>query len=771
MMDVDGGYQIPRSLRIRRSASGYLSRTFSTTPTLSTKYTLSFWMKRGQMGLVEGVFAARQSSSPSELITLEGGDTFFWAASNGLTIRTTAVFRDPSAWHHFVFTVDTTDATPANRAKIFLNNVQLAFSTASYPTQNSAVVLGSAIAHWIGSEHNGSGQLNFFDGYLAEVNFIDGQSIAPSAFGQTDPATGAWGPKKYVGTYGNNGFYLKFTNNSTANNLGLDYSGNSRNWTASNISVSAGATYDSMIDSPTNYADGDNGRGNYATLNPLVRLGSTNLTNGNITSNSTAPNNATQSTIAMPVGSGKWYAEFQSSGSQYPRVGIMDATDTNNNMQGSLTISWGGNTTGELYINGTLTAQSAGGYSTEVIGIAYDAATRRVWFSKNGVWQNFSGSGADPATNTNPAGTLAGSSDVFFALRSEACSINANFGQRPFAYNPPTGFKALNTQNLSDPAVKNSSTAMNVLLYTGNGTNDRTISGFSFNPDMAWVKNRSAGGTDHVLSSVPVSPNSSFPSSTIAEAAGYIKSLGTNSIVVGNPSNVNGSSNAMVSWYWKEGASPGFDIVTYTGNGASNRAIAHALGAAPKMIIVKWRGGSNNWAVSHTSLTNWNWYLNLNGTSGQTGDATVFPTTPDSSSFYVGTSSLSNGNTNGYVAYLWSEVPGFSRFGSYTGNGSSDGPFVYCGFRPRFVMVKKSSASSNWIIQDSARTPFNVAEEVLYPNRTDVTNAGLPGNNYSFDLLSSGFKIRNSGDDSNINGQTYIFAAFAENPFKYARAR
>jgi len=767
-------YQIERSVRLRRSASAYFNRTL-TTPTLSTRYTLSFWLKRGSLSSTQGIIAARQSASPYELITFQSNDTLIWYSSNGLNVTTNAVFRDPSAWYHLMFVSDTTEATAANRSKLFVNGTQQTYSSAAYPAQNAANVIDSAIAHWIGSQHNGSGVVDFFDGYIAEVNFIDGQALPTSSFGYSDPQTGVWTPRRYMGTYGTNGYYLKFTDNSaaTATTIGKDFSGNGNNWTPTNVSVTLGSTYDSMIDSPTNYADGGNGRGNYSTLNPLVRLGSVPLANANLQATSTGPNNATQSTIAMPPSSGKWYAEFQASSSTFPRVGVSDATDTNNNMQGSLTISWGGNTTGEFYVNGTLTAQSAGGYSTEIIGIAYDTATRRVWFSKNGVWANFSGSGADPATNTNPAGTLAGSSDVFFALRSESCTITANFGQRPFSYTPPTGFRALNTQNLPTPSIQNGAKYMDVSLFTGDGSNGRAITNSGMQPDFVWQKSRSTAYQHYLFDSVRGTGLYLVSNSTAAEAANSNTLISFNSngysinSGIGTPGGINDVGATFVGWQWKEGAVPGFDIVTYTGNGAASRSIAHSLGAPPKMMIVKWRGGSNNWAVGHTSLTNWNWYLSLNTTTAQTGDATVFPVTPDSSVFYVGSSSLSNGNTNGYVNYLWSEVPGFSRFGSYVGNGSSDGPFIWLGFRPAFFLVKASSGgtagSQGWSIADNKRLGYNLNDYYLFAN-----SAAAEGTGNNLDLVSNGVKLRGG---PNENGTTYIYAAFAENPLKLARAR
>ena len=174
----------------------------------------------------------------------------------------TAVYRDPSAWYHVVCVLDTTQATANNRVRIYVNGVEVtAFGTLNNPTQNSTLAFNGAVNHAIGADIPNSGARNFLDGYLTEINFIDGQALTPSSFGSTDTTTGVWQPIKYVGTYGTNGFYLPFSDNSSTTNIALDYSGNGNNWTPNNISVTAGATYDSMLDVPTLYADGGNGRG------------------------------------------------------------------------------------------------------------------------------------------------------------------------------------------------------------------------------------------------------------------------------------------------------------------------------------------------------------------------------------------------------------------------------------------------------------------------------------------------------------------------------
>jgi len=766
MLNGDAGYRIERSLRFRASVNANMARTPASAGS-QTQWTFSFWYKPGN--LADGhLWETRISDTSREALNFVGRK-LKWANHTVNIFTTTMVFRDPGAWYHIVFVYDSPNATSTERYRLYVNGVRVtAFDNISYPSLNQTSITNGATPIRLMCSNYGGTPSGTEDGYLAEFHFIDGQSLTPSSFGQTDPITGVWGPKKYAGTYGTNGYYLKFTDNSgaTATTIGKDFSGNGNNWTPNNISVTAGATYDSMLDSPTNYADGGNGRGNYPVYNPLVRLGTNVPIWGNLRAPSTGPNNATQATLSMPNGTGKWYAEFQANGTNYPRIGVMDATDTNNNMQGSLTISWGGSGN-ELFVNGSSLGTGTN-YSTEIIGVAVDATTRKVWFSKNGVWQNFSGSGADPATGTNAVGTLAGSSDMFFAVRSEACTIDANFGQRPFSYTPPSGFKALNTQNLPDPTIKKGSAYFDATTYTGNGTSQAVVNSGGMQPDFVWIKNRSAAYNHNVVDAVRGSSLYLETNTTAAEVSNssVVSALNANGFSVGNAPSTNNSGNALVAWQWKEGATPGFDIVTYTGNNTA-RTISHSLSAVPKMMIVKDRSVANSWGVYHVDAGA-GYLLFLEGTGARQLVTTAWNNTaPTSSVFSLGANGTTNNNGDNYVAYLWSEVPGFSRFGSYVGNGSSDGTFVWLGFRPAFFLVKAASGgtagSQGWAIADNKRLGYNLNDYYLSPN---TSAAEATGNN--LDLVSNGVKMRGG---PNENGTTYIYAAFAENPFKYARAR
>jgi len=356
-------------------------------------------------------------------------------------------------------------------------------------------------------------------------------------------------------------------------------------------------------------------------------------------------------------------------------------------------------------------------------------------------------------------------------------SASYNFGQRPFAYTPPSGFVALNTQNLPTPSIKKPGSYFDAKLYTGNnGT--LTVTGLGFSPNLAWIKSRSEADQNVLCDAVRGASNRLFSNLTNAEQAGGLVSLDSSGFTLGNAStsqSLNNSGTTYVAWCWDESATPGFDIVTYTGNGGTQN-ISHNLGVAPKWIVIKARNSAQRWTVYHASIPNS--YIYLNETfAEQTGNANLrfgnntSVVQPTSSVFTIGNSVDVNNNTSDYVAYLWSEVAGFSKFGSYTGNGSADGPFVFCGFRPRWVMIKRTDSSANWQIYDTARDTTNKMFLELVPNSSAEENSISLNIGVAIDALSNGFKLRDADTAGNASSGTYIFAAFAEAPFKYALAR
>lgn len=765
------GYQISRSVRLRSSASAYFNRTPASASNRKT-WTWSGWAKLGNLGDC-ALFQAYSDANNRTQIGFGGNQINFsnlLAGSINARINTNAVYRDPSAWYHIVAVYDSTDATSSNRMKLYVNGVQqTSLLVATYPAQNTNLFANNNIAHYVGRDVAGS----TFDGYLTEINFIDGQALTPSSFGQNDPITGVWQPKKYTGTYGTNGFYLNFSDNSaaTAAAIGKDYSGNGNNWTPNNITLSptTSTSYDSMLDVPTPWADGGNGRGNYATLNPLSRWaggGSVVLSDGNLKAAFTNQY-ANHGTIAVSSGKYYWEAVVTSAGINSTGGGIMTVEQAGSNT--SPYLGWVLDVqAGRNYYNNSYTSLAGGSFASgDRLGVAVNMDNGKIWYAKNGTWL---GTSADPAAGTGAAQTNVNKEvvPVFYEGNTGfSATWEANFGQRPFSYTPPTGFKALNTQNLPDSTIKKGGAYHNEILWTGNGATTRNLTGTGFQPDLLWIKRRDTANSHQIVDSGRGASLALASDLTNAEFASQVGSFDSDGFSLASAgAAVNASGGTYVGWQWKKGATQGFDIVTYTGTGA-NRTVAHNLGVDPRMIILKSRtSGTAQWVVYHGSLSNTQ-ALYLNASSSAATSALFWnSTSPTSSVFSLGTSSDVNVTAQNYVAYLFAGVAGFSKFGSYTGNGSADGPFVFCGFRPRWVMIKRTDVADNWYLLDTARAPSNQGTNYLGANQSVAEQTG-----FLYDALSNGFKLRYAGAGANASGGTYIFAAFAENPFKYSLAR
>lgn len=778
------GYLIQRSLRFRASASAYLNRTPSSASNRTT-WTWSGWVKRGSLGIYGQLFSARNSDNNNFGLLFFNDDTLYFADQTvptyNIQFKTTQVFRDPSASYHIVLSIDTTQATNTNRVKLYVNGLQVSsFSTATYPSQNLNTYVNTTNAHNIGAFTGGS---NHFDGYLSELNFIDGQALTPSSFGEIDPITGVWKAKKYAGTYGTNGFYLPFSDNSSTTTLGYDKSGNSNNWTCNNISLTAGSTYDSMTDVPTLTSAT---QANYAVLNPNVNLNGT-LTNGNLTTTGNY-----QSSIGISSGKIYWETEIVSSNG-YTAVGFTNGPY-------SQYFRW--NVAGGSFTNasaGTLNIGTQTGQANCIVMCAIDVDNNKFFIGVNGTWF----ASGNPSSGANPAITLSASStELWFPEINlyAGGTGHINFGQRPFAYTPPTGFVALNTFNLPEPSIKAGNKHFDAVTWTGNDVNNRLIAnGGGFQPDLVWAKARNQAYSHTLYDVIRGGANKLSSNITDAESTNYangqvsFQPTGFNAVAGSNGSiTINETGTNYVGWQWKAGGSAvsntagsitsqvsanpsaGFSVVTYTGN-ASVASFGHGLGVAPKFIIIKNRSASGTgaqWCVG-ADVSGWNWatdYLYLNSTIAKAtdGGTTQFYSAPTSSVVNIGGGTNTNGSGNSMVAYCFSEVAGYSKFGSYTGNGSADGTFVHLGFRPRLLMVKSSSSAQDWKLIDTARNTYNSSNSLLGAN---VSSAEDTNSAYDFDILSNGFKPRNTFGYANSSGATYIYMAFAENPFKHSLAR
>ena len=766
---------ISRSIRLNAPDSAYLSRTPASAGNRKT-WTWAGWVKRTNPGREERLFGASTNSSNFSMFEFTSTDKlsiYNYVGGVSKTYRlTTQVFRDPSAWFHLVVAADS-----SSLFKVYVNGAEVtAFDTSTGPDA-SDWFFNAANLHTLGT--TSYSLANYFNGYVADVYMVDGQALTPSSFTETDATTGQLIPKAFSGSYGTNGFRLTFSDNSgtSATTLGKDSAG-SNNWTPNNFSVASGSGNDSLVDVPTNGAQTDTGvggevRGNYATLNPLDNGGLT-ISNGNL--DYIRPSNgytAARATIGMSAG--KWYWEQTIVGT--PNAGIFAGISAGGVLPtypGQTATSYGYSYDGDKYTNNSASAYGASYTTGDILGIAFDAGAGTLTFYKNGTSQGsaFTGLTSGPFFPT------------FSSYLANAGS-NVNFGQRPFAYTAPSGFKALNTANLPAPAVVKSNTVFDTVLYTGTGSS-RSITGLAFSPDLVWIKIRSSAFSHCLTDTVRGATKEINSNLTNAESTDTngLTAFNSDGFSLGSSTVYNGNASTFVAWTWDAGSSTvtntqgsitssvranataGFSVVTYTGNGTSGATVGHGLGVKPSLIILKSRSNTYNWAVYHSSVGATK-FLQLNTTVAATAATSVWnDTEPTSTLITFGNDVGENGNGATFVAYCFAPVVGYSNGFSYTGNGSTDGSFVYLGFRPRLILLKCSSTTGNWTLVDTAREGYNVDNDPLYPNLSDAE-----GTTDLLDITSNGFKLRTTDASVNSNAATYIGFAWAESPFNYSRAR
>ena len=788
-------HPIEQSLRFNDDDSAYLSWTPASAGNRKT-WTWSGWVKRGNLGTGYGdifgtaVDSGDSSGQKSLSIGFTNTNVFTIDSDAGasLGIASTSVFRDVSSWYHIVVAMDTTQATSTDRIKVYVNGERItAWSTSVFPAQNLEPAVNRASAHYLGRDYN-----SYFDGYLAEVNFIDGQALDPTSFGEFK--SGVWIPKAYSGSYGTNGFYLDF--DGTYYN---DKSGNGNNFTANNL-----AATDVVLDSPTN---------NFATFSPLLnRPTLTDLTyqEGNLKVYSSGRSDVAFTGFAPT--SGKWYVEaLKVDGTRVQTTGLVNVNNiTGNNGDrpygtGNTTydqyIAYRGD--GIVYVNSLSSVTTVSSYTAgDIVGFAIDIDAGSVALYKNGSLQYTATSVSWLSEGTcfyiQPDDDYSmanfGQDSSFAGNKTAQGNTDAN-GYGDFYYAPPTGYLALCTANLEVPDAMNPALDaspqdyFNTVLYTGNGST-QSITGVGFQPDFVWTKGRNfaidhgnwdsvRGATKHLRANGSAGEGTLTDELTSFDSDGF--SLGASGNWI-----TNRSGYTYVAWNWKANGSgvsntdgsitstvsantdAGFSIVSYTGTG-STATVGHGLSSAPEMILVKNRDSSYSWSVYFNGSGAA--YLDLTDAfdAGARYTSHYNGTAPTSSVFSLGTSVGPNESGSDHIAYCFHSVEGFSKFGKYTGNGSTDGPFVYTGFRPAFVIWKRTDSTSDWNILDSARDPYNDVYKYLYA--ASNAEAGTSGSSYALDFVSNGFKIRGSGAAYNTSGATIIYMAFAENPFKYSTAR
>ena len=765
---------IANSCIFNRADSATMSRTLET-PTNGKIWTFSTWWKRGNLDGDATKFLGYSANNGGGYIGIASNQFYVtdltysggWAVT--LSVVSNRTLEDTSKWYHLMVAVDTTDSTANDRVKIYIDGDRVtSLDTNTTPSAD-------LITNWNGGSgtlyigRRGYDTTNLLDGYMAETNFVDGTALTPSTFGVTDTTTGRWIPKTLTGiTYGNSGWRLTYAD---ASNLGDDTSGNTNDFTPSNL-----ASTDQTTSTPSS---------NYNTFGSFDT--GTSATQGNLTVSTGTTNGDTQcvAQAGFGVATGKWYWEVKittvgagmygwkddanAGGSQAVNNSSNEVHSTNNFAGGLSTGASGGYSAGSWFIDGGYTTEV--NYTTvstnDVLMFAMDLDNGKGYCGKNGTWFN----SANPANGTGQIGGChyANGVNKFYpmARRVDPNSVGEfNFGQKSFAHTAPTGFSALQQDNLPETA--------------------KGVSG------LVWTKNRDATDSHQLYDSSRGKQKVLTSDATTAEATvvdGLQKFLKGGQQIEDDVS-VNSEDESYVSWNWtansgststndasatgvgtidstyQVNSTSGFSIVEHTGTGSAG-TIKHGLSVKPAFIMTKSTSNDtgDGFTIYHQNLTSAAYYLNLAVSNAEASASTVWNSTaPTNSVFSVGTASGTNTNTYTYVSYCWAEVEGFSKFGKYSGNGNADGPFVYTGFRPAFLMIKRtdSSTGGNWSIIDNAKYPAN---PIGTPLLADSTGAESGLSAITMDLLSNGFKIRNTLNSNNNSSGSYIYMSFAEHPF------
>jgi len=541
--------------------------------------------------------------------------------------------------------------------------------------------------------------------------------------------------------------------------------------------------------------------GNFCTLNRLPYSTSfrSNLGKGNLFSN---PGNNCMGFGTMALTSGKkWYMEGIAQNAYNTTMGIFEVNDANT-IQNSLNTFYYNNTSyksafyhrdGTKYIDGSNSSYGATFAIGDVIGMAVDleSATNTITFYKNNASQgsfNLGTNGLDylfcMARGTSGGGWFMnfGQDSTFGGNKTAGGNADANsFGD--FFYAVPSGHLAVCSANLGidsniDPAQTDNdipSKQFGVVTYTGNGT-ARSFTGLGFQPDMLWIKMRNSGDHGKITDSVRGVQKALISNTTGAETTDTngVTAFGTDGFSIGSGNQYNLNEYNFVAWCWRgnggttasnsngsitstvqANTAAGFSIATYTSPGSgTNHTVGHGLSDVD-FIITKDRDSTFNWYCFHKSVPDKTYRLN-SGSEHSYSNWSMGSTTWGSEDGYT------HNSTDKFVAYCWQNVEGMQKFGSYTGNGNSDGPFVYLGFRPRLLVLKRTTSSGYWNVFDSARSTSNPVNKYLSWNSTDAEADGA-----DVDFLSNGFKVRSTASGVNTNGTTYLYMAWADVPFKY----
>lgn len=719
---------IKNSVRLNSADAAHFTRTPGATGNRQ-KFTFTKWIKLAEISKADPhtlLYAGADSSNCSRLEISNSGAISYSRLDGGVAATqktSTRVQRDPCA--HFMLTleVDTTLAVAEDRYKIYVGDERITnWSSNTIAAQNSLEYVNHTVPHAIG-RHIGGSIFNA-GAYISAVRLTDGSNPGTTAFARRHPKTNQLRPISYAGSFGTNGFHLDFSDGSAATStaLGADRSGNGNNWTPVNISVAAGVGQDWMIDTPTK---------NLCVLNPIEKASDVTLSDGNLQETQGGSFRTTPGSVW--ANNGKWYAEMTSlSGTYQGSAGVVreNAYDiaTRIGLGANQPGGYGYNWDGQKMNNGSSGLYGATFTFGDVIGIALDLDAGTLTFYKNGVSQGLAYSGL-------PAGSYT------FASGHFSSTVGWNFGQRPFAFAAPSGFKTLCTKNLPYPSIPKSTNGF--VAVTDSGANIvTTLSAAAPWPDWIRIyKRREAAegwrwqfsdDAANYMDSSSTAAKAAFPALSGTSYVGFALRVGTAyGVATGTFAHVNGAA----------------DTIT---DGFSN---------ARKMILLKRTDGAGSWFVYHPDLTAGK-LLYLEQAAVETVDGSI--STVLASSF-VAAATLPSGT------YRWialSETDGFISLRKHTGNGNADGVFKLLGHRPNLLHTKRIDSIGNHYLQDAKRSTYNPTNELLTFEQASGEFSGS-----AVDIVSSGMKIRNTDSSQNAAGGTYVSLSIAEFPFRYANAR
>ena len=753
----------------------YLSIPDSSDWDLTGDFTIEFWFNLLRTtGDPEGFIMSGDDNWKLWYMSVGGNPKLHWEDDEGyINASTTALVA--GQWYHTAIVRSGTTVT------MYIDGASEGTRTTTGTISGTTLEIGRGIY---------SGTNYYIKGYMDEIRISDSARY-----------TGTFTPQTRGNPFEADANTKLLIHSDYTGGLGADSSGNYNNFTATNLVAT-----DQMIDTPTN---------NFCTLNPLDDNGIT-LSQGNLEAlGATGPWSEVRS--SMGVSSGKWYwevlyvstAELEGwvAGIRSSRGALFQAhwysgswsTATNGHCYGLLD-------SGTKVSDGSSTSSFTSALSAnDIIGFALDldsgTTTLDVYVNGSSAGTMYSGlqagefytpafSLADPNSSTS-VGVMNLGSDSSFAGRKTAQGNQDGNSKGDFYYEPPSGYLAICTANLSTPEIKLPGEFHSTVLYTGDGNTTHAITGVGFSPAMNWVKARGFTKDHNLVDSVRGAHFRLIPNGTNAESEDdeKIVSLDSDGFTTGVDSATNDFTEPYVAWNWKAGttnsgatsgsgtaktyssstsATAGFSIIKYVGNGTSGHQIPHHMGVAPQCLIAKnldrGSGAGSDWHVWHTGFGTQDKYIWLNQSNPAYASSNYFNAV-SSTTFSLGTDTSVNADGEDIICYAFTGIENYSQFGSYEGNNNADGTFIYTGFEPAFLIYKNIDATADWGMVDNKRSPYNTLTKYLAANE----NAAEITNSFG-DFTSNGIKMRNTYGGANA-ANTYIYLAFAESPFKYSNAR